>query len=761
MAVPARFRKLTLPKTLIFRSLTSSAAAIDDQTPIDESAVADKVLSVLSTSSPIEPPLKSLAPLLSPRIVTSVVSASSASPSAAFRFFIWASRRRHLRSWDSHNAVLSLLRRDGFSIAWTALDELRRDGIPIAAEAFDALIQAYIQSGSVSDAIESFSRMSEYGVRPRTFTYNVVLHVLLKQRMVPLAMTVYRQMLETDCRPNRSTYNVLIDGLCKLGRTDDALSMFDEMCGHGWFDPDTVIYTIVLSGLCRARRIDDARALLATMRCEPDVVTHNAFLNGLCRAGRLDEAMKLVRSERFEFGIRGLSTIIDWCFRKGRIEEAFGLLNSMVRKGVVPDTHCYNMLIEGLCQLGLLDKARSLWLEVSRDERFSESKTNPIFICGLCKNGLVGDAQEIFDELERAGCAQTVEMFNAIIHGLCKEGNLKEAGLLFYKMEMGRSPSLFLRLSQGSDQVLDGKSLSDRIWNLCRSGNVGKAYKLLEELANSGVAPDVTTYNILISGLCKAGRMDGALKFFKELQIKGYSPNTVTYSTLIDGLDRVDRFEDAKALFDQMLEHGTAPGVSVYNAMMKALCRRQKVTQAIRIWLDSLSQRDGGSDWETEAIRTAGRDFENGSVEELVRGLLDLDCRRNEVRSLPYAIWLIGYCQGGRVKDGLMIFHALTERSIDVTPAGCVILIRHLCKEGMLSSALDVIFYMLKEGILLKRALGNDLIERLWLRNRRKEAWEVVHRISDAGYDMDSYLFMRTKYKLYGDEIESSKDVQS
>ncbi|KAK1307355.1 Pentatricopeptide repeat-containing protein [Acorus calamus] len=749
MAVPARLRKLTLPKTLIFRSLTSSAATVDDETSIDESAVADKVLSVLSTSFPIEPPLKPLAPLLSPRIVASVVSASSASPSAAFRFFIWASRRRHLRSWDSHNAVLSILRRDGFSIAWTALDELRRDGIPIAAEAFDALIQAYVQSGSVSDAIESFSRMSEYGVRPRTFTYNVVLHVLLKQRMVPLAMAVYRQMLETDCRPNRSTYNVLIDGLCKLGRTDDALSMFDEMCGHGWFDPDTVIYTIVLSGLCRARRIDDARALLATMRCDPDMVTHNAFLNGLCRAGRLDEAMKLVRSERFEFGIRGISTIIDWCFRKGRfneamamykevleegkfvpdrhlytimikwlskagrIEEAFGLLNSMVRKGVVPDTHCYNTLIEGLCQLGLLDKARSLWLEVSRDERFSESKTNPIFICGLCKNGLVGDAQEIFDELERAGCAQTVETFNAIIHGLCKEGNLREAGLLFYKMEMGRSPSLFLRLSQGSDQVLDGKSLSDRIWNLCRSGNVGKAYKLLEELANSGVAPDVTTYNILINGLCKAGRMDGALKFFKELQIKGYS------------------------------------------------LTRQKVTQAIRIWLDFLSQRDGGSDWETEAIRTARRDFENGSVEELVRGLLDLDCRRHEVRSLPYAIWLIGYCQGGRVKDGLMIFHALTERSIDVTPAGCVILIRDLCKEGMLSSALDVIFYMLKEGILLKRALGNDLIERLWLRNRRKEAWEVVHRISDAGYDMDSYLFMRTKYKLYGDEIESSKDVQS
>ncbi|KAK7280132.1 hypothetical protein RJT34_25194 [Clitoria ternatea] len=73
---------------------------------------------------------------------------------------------------------------------------------------------------------------------------------------------------------------------------------------------------------------------------------------------------------------------------------------------------------------------------------------------------------------------------------------------------------------------------------MCEAGQVFNAYKLLVQLADSGVLPDIMTYNILINGFCKKRNINGALKLFKDLQLKGLSPDSVTYGTLIDGLYR-------------------------------------------------------------------------------------------------------------------------------------------------------------------------------------------------------------------------------
>ena len=91
--------------------------------------------------------------------------------------------------------------------------------------------------------------------------------------------------------------------------------------------------------------------------------------------------------------------------------------------------------------------------------------------------------------LEKVGYVPSIVTFNALIDGLCKAGELEEAHLLFYKMEIGRNPSLFLWLSQGANQVLDKASLQTMVEQLCDSGLILKAHRLLMQLADSGVVP--------------------------------------------------------------------------------------------------------------------------------------------------------------------------------------------------------------------------------------------------------------------------------
>ncbi|GKD72921.1 pentatricopeptide repeat-containing protein [Tanacetum coccineum] len=189
--------------------------------------------------------------------------------------------------------------------------------------------------------------------------------------------------------------------------------------------------------------------------------------------------------------------------------------------------------------------------------------------------------------MEKAGCVPSVVTFNALIDGLCKSCELQKARLMFYKMEIGKNPSLFLRLTQGSDRVVDSGSLQTMVTKLCESGSTLKAYKLLAQLADTAIMPTITTYN--------SGILDGAFNLFKELQLSGISPDSVTYGTLINGLQIAGREDDAFMLLEEMVSNGCKPTPAVYKTLMKWSCRRNKTFAAFNIWLrylKSLPKRD-------------------------------------------------------------------------------------------------------------------------------------------------------------------------
>ncbi|GKA09509.1 pentatricopeptide repeat-containing protein [Tanacetum coccineum] len=120
--------------------------------------------------------------------------------------------------------------------------------------------------------------------------------------------------------------------------------------------------------------------------------------------------------------------------------------------------------------------------------------------------------------MEKAGCVPSVVTFNALIDGLCKSCELQKARLMFYKMEIGKNPSLFLRLTQGSDRVVDSGSLQTMVTKL--SGILDGAFNLFKELQLSGISPDSVTYGTLINGLQIAGREDDAFMLLEEMCLR-------------------------------------------------------------------------------------------------------------------------------------------------------------------------------------------------------------------------------------------------
>nr|GMD85705.1 pentatricopeptide repeat-containing protein At1g79540 [Ipomoea batatas] len=696
--------------------------------------VPNEVLSIIDTVTPMEPALDKVSHFLSSQAVASVIR-EQRKPELGFRFFIWTTNKKHFRSWDSHNLIIDMLAKDGgyFDLYWKTLEEVKNSAMPICSDAFAVLISAYWKLNKAEMAVECFGRMKDFDCRANPFTYNVILHVMVQKGVILLALAVYNMMLKSNCSPNCSTFSILIDGLCKSGNTLDALKLFDEMSGRGIL-PNRITYTVILSGLCQAKRIDDACRLFNLMKtrgCSADFVTYNVLLNGFCKLGRVDEALALLKSfksEGYVVGLEGYSCLIDGLVRakriseahslfqklsenniapdivlytimikglsqEGRVKEALDLLREMTGRGLLPDTQCYNTLIKGFCDMGLLDEAGSLRLEISQHGCFPNTYTTTFLICGMCRNGMVKEATNIFNEMEKLGCSPSVENFNALIHGLCKAGELDEARIMFYKMEIGKKPSLFLRLSQGIDPVHDSASLQSRVKKLCESGLILKAYQLLMQLADSGA----------------------------ELQIRGHSPDSITYGTLIDGLQRVGREDDSLKLFDHISKNGHAPGSSVYRSLMTWSCRRRKIAVAFNLWLRYLRSQGVRSE---EAIELVEKHFEEGDTVKAIRTLLEMEIKLADFDSAPYNIWLVGLCQMGRSEEAVKIFYILQEFGLNVSAPSCVMLIHSLSKNKNLDQAVNVFLYTVEKGIRLMPRICNYLLRSLL---RSRDSAELVY----------------------------------
>lgn len=278
------------------------------------------------------------------------------------------------------------------------------------------------------------------------------------------------------------------------------------------------------------------------------------------------------------------------------------------------------------------------------------------------------------------------------------------------------------------------------------SGSILKAYQLLKKLADSGVVPDVRTYNTLIHGMCKAGHINIALKLLEELQLKGHSPDSVTYATLIDALIRVKRDGDAYKLFEQMNANGCKPSPSVYKTFMTWSSRKRKISESISFWLKYLKNRAGV---EEEVLKPIEECFETGDFEKAIRSLLEIDVELADFDSELYNIWLTGLCQAKRAAEALKTFCILEEFNVTVSATACVQLIRTLYFKGELNKAVDVFLYTMQKGYILNSRISNSLIEAL-LRSKDKVilALELLDRMKSTGYDLNSHIYQRTKSLL-------------
>jgi pentatricopeptide repeat protein len=217
--------------------------------------------------------------------------------------------------------------------------------------------------------------------------------------------------------------------------------------------------------------------------------------------------------------------MIPWCrynallnaSLKGKsFDKTFELLKQMQADGVDPDSFTYITLITGLSCEGMGAKALELLEEMRNKGMEPNQVCYSSVVKGLCSEvtpGSLEKAYAVLADMRVRGITLPDVTYTSIIEATAKRGGYKEAqGLIEELRKAGTSPAL---TSQNFNAYIDG---------CCAGGELMKGFEMIAIMKNSGVKPDVRSYNILLEGAIKTHNVKQAFEVFDSLKREGIPP---------------------------------------------------------------------------------------------------------------------------------------------------------------------------------------------------------------------------------------------
>ncbi|GAB2218606.1 hypothetical protein Drorol1_Dr00001832 [Drosera rotundifolia] len=204
-------------------------------------------------------------------------------------------------------------------------------------------------------------------------------------------------------------------------------------------------------------------------------------------------------------------------------------------------------------------------------------------IDSLCKYGYVRAAMEVFRKRNRRWGDDGVgaKVYTVLVYGWCKVKRVDMAEKMLREMiEEGIEPNVVTY-----NVLLNGICRRASLHPETRfEGVIRAAERVLEEMKERGIEPDVTSYSILLHVYSRAHRPELTLEKLEVMKGNGICPNVATYTSAIKCLSSCGRLEEAERLLDEMVANGVSPSAVTYNCFFKEFRGRKNVEGAIGLY---------------------------------------------------------------------------------------------------------------------------------------------------------------------------------
>lgn len=255
----------------------------------------------------------------------------------------------------------------------------------------------------------------------------------------------------------------------------------------------------------------------------------------------------------------------------------------MDQLGITPDSSTFMVLIRRLIAAGLTRQAIRAYDDMSC---FVPADGDDGHLCScylldtLCKYGHVKVAVEVFNK-RRADFSPNEKMYTILIGGWCKLGRIDMAERFLAEMiQTGIEPNVITY-----NILLNG---------ICRRASlhpdgrfertIRNAEKVLDEMLHRGIEPDVTSYSIVLHVYSRAHKPQLTLDKLQAMKDRGIAPTAATYTSVVKCLCSCGRLEDAERLLDEMVKDGVSPSAETYNCFLKEYRGRKDVDGAMNLY---------------------------------------------------------------------------------------------------------------------------------------------------------------------------------
>ncbi|XP_004488235.1 large ribosomal subunit protein mL102 (rPPR5) [Cicer arietinum] len=523
-------------------------------------------------------------------------------------------------------------------------------------------------------------------------------------------------------------YNILH----AITNPDQALKFYRWIERSNLFTHDTNTTLKMLHILTRYSKLNHARCILLDLpkkNLPYDEDMFVALIEGYGRAGIVQEAVKIFQ-KLDQKSIKSYDALFKVILRRGRYMMAKRYYNAMLREGIEPTRHTYNILLWGMFLSLRLDTAIRFYEDMKSRGIVPDVVTYNTLINGYFRFKKFDEAENLFAEMKERNIVPNVISYTTMLKGCIDVGKVDRAIEFFEEMKScGIKPNAvtFTTLLPG----------------LCDGDKMVEAGKVLGEMVESYVAPkDNSVFMKLMNCQCKAGNLDAAADVLKAMIRLSIPTEAGHYGVLIENFCKVNGYDRAEKLLDKLIEkeivlrpeNSFEIEPSAYNPMIEYLCDNGRTGKAETFFRQLMKKGVLDSVAFNNLIRGHSKEGNPDSALEIAKIMSRREVPRDED---SYKLLVESYLRKGEPADAKTAFDHMLEGGHQPDSSLYRSVMESLFEDGRVQTASRVMKSMVEKGVKENMDLVSKILEALLMRGHVEEALGRIALLMQNGFEPD------------------------
>jgi len=436
--------------------------------------------------------------------------------------------------------------------ARSLIAEMNASGIAQDRVAMNTMIDVYAECCNrkngkeyLAECREMIEDMKGVEVTADRQTYNTLLKLCSRGRLIAEAMKILEEMECNGIQPNVFSYSTVLDGISKdktLSNQDLiglASKILDEVKKKKPRHSNLNITNSLLRINLRVGDLNRAVRQFKKMKAinvQPSVATYRGMIecyeklgNPRNREAYLKPCLDLLEEceqTGMNLSVQGFNSLLNACAKASDLDQALIIWNKMISTGKRPTVSSYNAMINVCVRAKNMDKAVSFFNEVKTEGNHPDSVTYATMIKCHAK---LGDPKEgeaymrpcldLLDECEQAGIEMGIQGYISLLSACAKTSNLDQALKIWNgMMENKVRPTAFA---------------FNAMINVCLSkDNEDMAFDFVDQMKTSGIKVDLVACRTFLAYFLKKKDTAGAEKICDEMKVHELKPNRVVLRML-------------------------------------------------------------------------------------------------------------------------------------------------------------------------------------------------------------------------------------